>query len=234
MVDAALIGDGFERMAELAAEEAGRGVAIVVPLIDVAVLWPGGQTTSSTRSSVSPLRADGAKRSRSRPAFELIVPVTFGEKLVGSVAMLAGDGPAPAEASEFLHLAATARRPRSRSRRRASVDADPGGLISDVLAERALEARRPRAGGRVRCDPTWRGLAASATEMLSTRPRRRRGRGRGVPGALAELSATVSTPSAGERRGQKPRGAPRRVRADRLLLVLCRADDLPVRYAKQS
>jgi len=41
MVDAALVGDGFDRMAELAAEEAERPVAIVVPALDVVVVWPG-------------------------------------------------------------------------------------------------------------------------------------------------------------------------------------------------
>ena len=49
MVDAALTGDGFDRMAELAAEEVGRPVGIVVPELDVAVVWPGGGGWGSPR-----------------------------------------------------------------------------------------------------------------------------------------------------------------------------------------
>ena len=40
MVDAALTGDGLERVAELAAVEVDRPVAIVVPELDVSVVWP--------------------------------------------------------------------------------------------------------------------------------------------------------------------------------------------------
>ena len=40
MVDAALTGDGFERMAELASEEIGRPVAIVLPALEVSLAWP--------------------------------------------------------------------------------------------------------------------------------------------------------------------------------------------------
>ena len=44
MVDAALTGDGFERVAELAAVEVGRPVAIVLPQLGVSVVWPAVET----------------------------------------------------------------------------------------------------------------------------------------------------------------------------------------------
>ena len=168
MVDAALTGDGFERMAELAAEEAGRPIAIVIPSLELAVLWPGGHD-----GELAALERFAAARAASEavaipPAFELIVPVTFGEDLVGSVAMLAGAEPAPAEATEFLHLAATASATAVALEEARERDSDPGRLISDLLADRIDPASASRRAAVARFDP-GQGLVASATELRSSR-----------------------------------------------------------------
>ena len=108
MVDAALTGDGFERIAELAAEEIGRPVVIVVPSLDVAVMWPGrGAAELEALEQFTATRVDGGQASIPQ-SIELVVPIAFGDRLVGGVGMLAGGGSVEADASEFLHLAATA------------------------------------------------------------------------------------------------------------------------------
>ena len=108
MVDAALTGDGFDRMAELAAEEIGRPVAIVVPALDVSLAWPAGHDTALaaltrfTRARVSGNRASIPE------SIELVVPVSVSDNMVGGVGMLAARGEPESDASEFLHLAALA------------------------------------------------------------------------------------------------------------------------------
>jgi hypothetical protein len=108
MVDAALTGDGFDRMAELASDEIGRPVGIVVPALDVALAWPGGhdaelaELAAFTRARVSGGRAAVPE------SIDLVVPVSFSDSLVGGVGMLAGGEEPGADASEFLHLAAMA------------------------------------------------------------------------------------------------------------------------------
>lgn len=169
MVDAALTGDGFERMAELAAEEAGCGVAIVMPSIGVAVLWPGGHD-----GELEAIKRFAEARTSSEaveipPAFELVVPVTFGERLVGSVAMLAGNRPAPAEATEFLHLAATASATAFALEAARERHADPGRLISDLLAGNLDSDTALRGASAAGADLTD-GVVASATEVRSNRP----------------------------------------------------------------
>ena len=86
MVDAALVGDGFDRMAELAAEEAGRPVAIVVPALEVAVVWPG-RRPDGLEELLSFSAARVAGEAASFPAgVDLLVPITYGNEIVGSVA----------------------------------------------------------------------------------------------------------------------------------------------------
>ncbi len=91
MVDAALTGDGFERMAELASEEIGRPVAIVLPALEVSLAWPGPHEAALAGLS----RFTGARVAGSRAtipeAVELVVPVSFSDDLVGSVGMLAAE-----------------------------------------------------------------------------------------------------------------------------------------------
>src|ERR671930_165875 len=108
MVDAALVGDGFDRMDELAADEAQRPVAIVVPALDVAVVWPGHHPDALTGlERFAEARVEG-RRAGFPDGVDLLVPVVCGDEIVGSVAMLCRPQSAPSEAGEFLHLAATA------------------------------------------------------------------------------------------------------------------------------
>ena len=111
MVDAVLAGDGLQRVAELAAEAAGGGVAIVVPRIGaVAVAPPAGPAAAE----VSTLKRYVADRLKDRPAKvpEAVVtevPITAGDEMLGAVMLLFGDGGEPvADAAEFLHVAALA------------------------------------------------------------------------------------------------------------------------------
>src|SRR4051794_11805446 len=168
MVDAALVGDGFDRMAELAAEEASRPVAILVPALDAAVVWPGAHD-----GDLDALRQFAAARVNGEPAeipvgVDLLVPIAFGDEIVGSVAMLAGSTSAPAEAGEFVHLAATAAATAFALEDARKREAHVAGLVEGVLGG-ALEipaaVRRAAADG---CDLSA-GLAACATEIRSSR-----------------------------------------------------------------
>ena len=80
MVDAALVGDGFDRLAELAAEEAG-------PALEVAVVWPG-RRPDGLEELLSFSAARVAGEAASFPAgVDLLVPITYGNEIVGSVAI---------------------------------------------------------------------------------------------------------------------------------------------------
>jgi hypothetical protein len=189
MVDAALVGDGFDRMAELAAEEVRRPVSIVMPTLDVAVIWPGGRP-----DALETLGAFTSARLAGKPvaipgAVELFVPITFGDELIGTVAMLAEGSAAPAEASEFLHLAATtsatayaleeARERQVAAREREVLEEVVQGRIDGRVAARRVAAAGFDASG---------GLLASATEVRSTRPREAAAMVlEECPGALAEV-----------------------------------------------
>ena len=172
MVDAALIGDGFDRMAELAAEEVGRPIGIVVPELDVAVVWPGGHT-----DELAALRTLTEARVANRRAsipheVDLVVPISFGDRLVGVVGMFAGDRPVEPEASEFLHLAATSSATAlalERARERETVQAQGGPLAQLVSGgiEPGAAARQVAALG---CDLAG-GLFASVTDVGAGRPR---------------------------------------------------------------
>jgi PucR C-terminal helix-turn-helix domain len=187
MVDAALVGDGFDRMAELAAEEATRPVAIVVPALDVALVWPGDHRVEvEALAGFAAARADG--HSAEIPAgIDLLVPIAFGEEIVGSVAMLTGPETAPAEAGEFLHLAATAAATAFALEEARDREGRAGGIIEGVMGgtlEGPAALRRAAAQG---CDFTG-GVAATATEVRSSR----RAEALAVvsseaPGALGEL-----------------------------------------------
>jgi sugar diacid utilization regulator len=168
MVDAALVGDGFDRMAELAAEEAERPVAIVVPALGVAVVWPGQRPDAlDALERFAKARVDG--EAAGFPAgVDLLVPVMYRDEIVGSVAMLSGGPSAPPEAGEFLHLAATAAATAVALEEARERDSVPDGLVAGVLhgaIDARAAARRAAAAG---CDISS-GLAASVTELRSSR-----------------------------------------------------------------
>src|SRR3954452_16860212 len=82
MVDAALVGDGFDRMAELAADEAERPVAIVVPALGVSVVWPGMGQAGEEAAALGELQRFAAARIEGKQAafpdgLDLVVPVVY-------------------------------------------------------------------------------------------------------------------------------------------------------------
>src|SRR5215207_2758284 len=96
MVEAVLGGDGLREVARLASQAAGAPVAVIVPQVEVAAVWPDA-------TDVEPLRLYVADRLRDRPAnvpvgVEAEVPIVSGDDQVGAVLML---GPGNAEAAEF-------------------------------------------------------------------------------------------------------------------------------------
>jgi hypothetical protein len=189
MVDAALVGDGFDRMAELAAEEIGRPVVIMVPRLEVAVVWPGPSGWATELAALDRFTAARvAGEAVEIPAgVELVVPIAFGEDLVGSVAVLGGRSDATPEASEFLHLAATASATAYALEEARERDTGPARLLSDLLAGRMEAGVALRRAASAGCD-LRDGVIAAATELRSTRPREALAVVREeCPGALAEL-----------------------------------------------
>ncbi len=192
MVDAALVGDGFDRMAELAAEEAQRPVAIVVPALGVAVVWPGVGHSGEQTEALVELQRFALTRVEGKSApfpvgVDLLVPVAFGDEIVGSVAMLSGEASAPPEAGEFLHLAATAAATgfalEQARERESHTDGVVEGVLRETLETRAAIRRAAAAG----CDLSA-GLAASVTELRSSRRSEAVAvTGEECPGALAEV-----------------------------------------------
>ena len=164
MVDAALVGDGFDRMAELAAEEAERPVAIVVPALAVAVVWPGGDA-----EAMKALERFAAARVADEPAvfpdgLDLVVPVVYSGQVIGAVGMLGGDSAAPDDSGEFLHLAATAAATAFALEEARERDSHTGGVVEGVLRgtlDTRVAARRAAAAG---CDLAA-GLSATVTEL---------------------------------------------------------------------
>src|SRR5919108_3453291 len=87
MVDAALVGDGFDRMAELAAEEAERQVAIVVPALGVSVVWPGTAGPGAEPAALKALEQFSAARVEDEPApfsqgLDLVVPIVYSGQVI--------------------------------------------------------------------------------------------------------------------------------------------------------
>jgi sugar diacid utilization regulator len=109
MTEAALGGDGLQRVVELAAAGAGGAVAIAVPALGTAVA-PREQPESGRDGTLTRWIAE---RGRGRPATvppNLLaeVPIRLGEEVVGVVALLRTGATLRAGATEFLHLAVTA------------------------------------------------------------------------------------------------------------------------------
>ncbi len=171
MVDAALTGDGFDRMAELAAEEVGRPIGIVVPELDVAIVWPDGHEAELAALRRLTEARVAAQRAAIPAEVDLVVPISFGDRFVGVVGMLAGRSIVETGAIEFLHLAATSsatalalENARERETERAH-----GGVLARLVngvIEPGAAARQVAAQG---CDLSG-GLFASVTEVGSGRP----------------------------------------------------------------
>jgi PucR family transcriptional regulator, purine catabolism regulatory protein len=219
MVDAALTGDGLERVAELAAVEVGRPVAIVLPELETSVVWPAA--SPAARAALEHYAAngvDGAKGSIPE-SVELVVPVTFGSRLVGMVGMLEGEGDFPQEASEFLHLAATASATAvALEQAREREEAAPEVALFEGVVQGTLEPDRAATIAIERCPDLSGGFAVVATAVRSTRPLEALAlAGEVAPGSLAELTGgrmyiAVPVPPAGDAR-KAPAAAAERLHA---------------------
>ncbi|MGH2979605.1 MAG: hypothetical protein ACRDLQ_08205, partial [Solirubrobacterales bacterium] len=168
MVDAALTGDGFDRMAELASEEIGRPVAIAVPALDVSLAWPDGHEAAlHALASFTEARVSGS-RARIPESIDLVVPVSFSDTLVGGVGMLAAEGEPASDASEFLHLAAMAAATAfalEEARERDQV-AQAGGVLARLGDGSASPEEALRAARAVGFDPAG-GLAVLVTDATA-------------------------------------------------------------------
>jgi sugar diacid utilization regulator len=174
MVDAVLGGEGLGRVAQLAADAAGAGVAIVVPRLGVATSSRGAP------ADIAALRRYIGERSRDRPAevpagVLAEVPIASGDETIGSVVALGEPGvPIPAEASEFLHLAAVASLTEvALEEAKDEVEQNLRGSFLEELRAKAgeLEASEVlRRAARLGCDLA-RGAVALCAELSSDRPR---------------------------------------------------------------
>jgi hypothetical protein len=168
MVDAALTGDGFDRMAELAAEEIGRPVAIVVPALDVSLVWPEGHDEAlAALTRFTEARLAGASEPIPE-AIDLLVPVSFADALVGGVGMVAAQGPVESDASEFLHLAAmaTATALALEEARECHQAAETGGVLARLADGRGSTDEALRAARAAGFDPAA-GLVVLVTDATA-------------------------------------------------------------------
>jgi DNA-binding PucR family transcriptional regulator len=174
MVDAVLGGDGLGRVAQLAADAAGAGVAIVVPRLGAAAASRGAP------ADLNALRRYVGDRTRDRPAqvppgIVAEVPIASGDEPIGSVLMVGEPGaPVAAEATEFLHLAAVASLTEvAVEEAKDAVEQNLRGSFLEELRSKAAELEAAdvlRRGARLGCDLT-RGAVALCAELTTDRPR---------------------------------------------------------------
>ena len=174
MMDAVLGGDGLERVAQLAADAAGAGVAIVVPRLGAAV------TSRGAPADLAALRRYVGDRARDRPAevpsgVLAEVPISSGDEAIGSVLMLGEPGAAVAsEATEFLHLAAVASLTEvAVEEAKDAVEQNLRGSFLEELRAKAAQLEAAdvlRRAARLGCDLS-RGAVALCAELTSDRPR---------------------------------------------------------------
>ena len=179
MLDAVLGGEGLPRVAALAAEAAAAPVAIVVPRLGVAAVAPGAGD-----ETLAALRRYVADRVKDRPAqvppiVAAEVPIMSGDDVVGAVVLIKtrppapGGGEPPADAAEFLHLAAVASLTEL-----AVVEAKEeveenlrGSFLEDLRSRPDLEPREiVRRAARLGCDLS-RGAVVLCAELTTDRPR---------------------------------------------------------------
>jgi sugar diacid utilization regulator len=171
MVEAVLGGDGLRAVARLASQAAGAPVAVVVPRLEVSVVWPA-------EVEVAP------------EAVVLDVPIVSGDDELGSVLMLTGPNPPNADAAEFLHLAAVASLTEvAVEEARDEVEQNlRGSFLEELRTREDLEARDiVRRAARLGCD-LQRGAVVLCAELETERPRHVVATiCSDVPGALAEV-----------------------------------------------
>jgi sugar diacid utilization regulator len=174
MVDAVVGGEGLGRVAQLAADATGAGVAIVVPRLGVATC------SSGAPADLAALRRYVGERARDRPAevpggVLAEVPIASGDDTVGSVLAVGEPGvPISTEATEFLHLAAVASLTEvALEEAKDEVEQNLRGSFLEELRAKAgeLEASEVlRRAARLGCDLS-RGAVALCAHLTSDRPR---------------------------------------------------------------
>src|ERR671923_1089524 len=174
MVDGVVGGEGLGRVAQLAADATGAGVAIVVPRLGVATC------SSGAPADLAALRRYVGERARDRPAevpggVLAEVPIASGDETVGSVLAVGEPGvPISTEATEFLHLAAVASLTEvALEEAKDEVEQNLRGSFLEELRAKAgeLEASEVlRRAARLGCDLA-RGAVALCAELSSDRPR---------------------------------------------------------------
>ncbi|MEA2142881.1 MAG: hypothetical protein QOI64_1311 [Solirubrobacteraceae bacterium] len=191
MVDAILVGDGLERVAELAAEAVGGTVAIVVPRLGAAVLAPQGGPMSERLPELRRYVGDCVADRLSHPPRGLAVeiPISSGDEMVGCVILLEGASAATGEAAEYLHLAAVASLTEvAVEEARDEVEQNlRGSFLEDLRAGTAVAPDElVRRAARLGCDLS-RGAVALCAELHTDRPRHVVATiAEDVPGALAQ------------------------------------------------
>lgn len=193
MLGALLAGEGLRGIAELAAEESGAPVAIVLPARGLAA-------ASSDELELEALQrrlgGDGADGQSGVPEIELAVPVEAGDQVIGYAVGLAPPDPNGAAAlsvdrEEVLGtaaLAAVAEVAVADARDEVAADVR-GSLLEDLRARSADPAQTLSRAARLGCDLSRGGLALVA-EVTSARPRHAAALITGEhPGAIAEALA---------------------------------------------
>ena len=182
MVDAVLGGEGLQRVAALAADAARAPVAIVIPRLGAGVVaGAGGMGERELEATLAAVRRYVADRVKDRPSQVppgLIseVPISSGDDVVGAVVLLAGSDGAPeppADAAEYLHLAAVASLTEvAIEEAKEEVEQNlRGSFLEDLRSRPDLEAREiVRRAGRLGCDLA-RGAVVLCAALKTDRPR---------------------------------------------------------------
>jgi sugar diacid utilization regulator len=189
MVEAVLGGDGLQEVVRLTSEAAGAPVAIIVPRLGTAVVWPDDQAPA-----LEAVQRYVSDRVKDRPAqvpeeLALEAPIASGDEVVGAVVLLTGKPPVP-EAAEYLHLAAVASLTEvAIEEAKEEVEQNlRGSFLEDLRSRPDLDPREiVRRAGRLGCDLS-RGAVVLCAELRTDRPRHVVAIISGdEPGALAQL-----------------------------------------------
>jgi sugar diacid utilization regulator len=171
MVEAVLGGDGLREVARLASQATGAPVAIIVPRLETAAVWPEGIDPDPLRAYVADRLRDRGGRAWVVPeGITAEVPIASGDEEVGAVLMLGESTP---EAAEFLHLAAVASLTEvAVEEARDEVEQNlRGSFLEELRTREDLESRDiVRRAARLGCDLS-RGAVVLCAELETERPR---------------------------------------------------------------
>lgn len=175
MLAAVLADEGLAGVAELAAHAVGGPVLVVIPQLPVpAALASNGQRASTDAAALERWAAERVGGRRAAVPRDVIVevPISFRGEVVGIAALLQAGEPPGAEASEFLHLAASvaltelaidnAKQEVERSLR--------DSFLEELRSCRQLDGPElVRRAARLGCDLS-RGAVILCAELISERP----------------------------------------------------------------